>query len=58
MADDANALLTAGHAQPVELGAVQQLGEDARYLVLDDTGTVVLNRNLKAILGKCLNGDL
>jgi hypothetical protein len=38
---DADALLAARHAQPVEFGAVEQLGEDARNLRADDAGPVV-----------------
>ena len=38
---DADALLSAAHAQPMELGAVQELGEDRRNLLPDDPGTVV-----------------
>src|SRR5205823_7149892 len=38
---DADALLPPAHAQPMELGAVQQLREDRRNLLADDAGAVV-----------------
>ena len=38
---DTDALLPAAHAQPVELRAVEQLGEDRRNLLADDAGPVV-----------------
>ena len=38
---DADALLAAAHPEPVELRAVQQLGEDRRDLLADDAGPVV-----------------
>jgi hypothetical protein len=41
---DPDALLAAAHAQPVELGPVEQLGEDRRNLLPDDARTVVDDR--------------
>ncbi len=38
---DADPLLAPAHAQPVELRAVEELGEDRRDLVADDAGAVV-----------------
>jgi hypothetical protein len=38
---NADALLATAHAQPVELGAVEQFGEDRRDLVAHDAGAVV-----------------
>jgi hypothetical protein len=42
---DADALLAAAHAQPVELRAVEELGEDRRNLLADDAGAVVDDRD-------------
>ncbi len=42
---DADALLAAAHAQPVELRAVEQLGEDRRNLLADDPRPVVAHRD-------------
>src|SRR6266542_1291574 len=38
---DADALLPAAHAQPMELGAIEKFGEDARNLLANDAGAVV-----------------
>jgi hypothetical protein len=45
---DADALLAPAHAQPVELRAVEQLGEDRRDLVPHDAGAVVGHRDPEA----------
>src|SRR3989475_8119592 len=38
---DADALLSSAHAEPMELGAVQELREDPRNLLANDAGAVV-----------------
>src|SRR2546428_10702163 len=45
---DADALLAPAHAQPMELGPVQQLREDRWDLLADDPGTVVGHRDPEA----------
>jgi hypothetical protein len=45
---DADALLAPAHAQPVELRAVEELGEDRRDLVPHDAGPVVGDRHAEA----------
>src|SRR3989475_11805603 len=45
---DADALLSSAHAQPMELGPVQELREDQRNLLADDAGAVVGDRNPEA----------
>src|SRR2546427_1375131 len=45
---DADALLSSAHAQPMELGPVQELREDRRNLLADDAGPVVGDRNPEA----------
>src|SRR5437899_1065222 len=45
---DADALLAAAHAQPVEFRSVQELREDRRDLLSDDTGAVVGHGDAKA----------
>ncbi len=49
---DADALLAATLAQAVELGAVEQLAEDQRDLLLEDAGAVVLDADLVAVVGR------
>src|SRR5262249_60620436 len=45
---DADALLTAAHAQPMELGTVEELREDRRNLLANDPGAVVGHRDPEA----------
>jgi hypothetical protein len=45
---DADALLAARLLQPMELGAVEELGEDLGDLCLDDSGPVVFDDDAKA----------
>jgi len=45
---DADALLAPAHPQAVELGPIEQLGENSRNLLPDDTRPVVGNRDAKA----------
>src|SRR5256886_7160654 len=45
---DADALLSSAHAQPMELGPIQELREDRRNLLADDAGPVVGDRNPEA----------
>ncbi len=45
---DPDALLTPGHLEPVELGAVEQLAEDVFYLAPDDAWAIVRDRDLVA----------
>jgi hypothetical protein len=45
---DPDALLAPAHAQPVELRAVEELGEDRRDLLADDAGAVVDDRDAEA----------
>ena len=55
---DADALLASAHLQPVELAAVEQLAEDAGYLLPDDARAVVRHRDAEALLaGGLLDGD-
>src|SRR6266446_6257807 len=45
---DADPLLAATHAQPVELRTVEELGEDRRNLLADDAGAVVADGHPEA----------
>src|SRR6267378_1552983 len=45
---DADALLSPAHAQPMELGPIQQLGEDRWNLLADDPGAIVGDRDPEA----------
>src|SRR6266436_1845058 len=45
----ADALLSAAHAQPMEFGPVEELGEYARDLLADDAGAIVDHRYPEAI---------
>src|SRR5262249_23684127 len=45
---DADTLLPSAHAEPMELGAVQELREDPWNLLADDAGAVVGDRDAKA----------
>jgi hypothetical protein len=45
---DADPLLATAHAQPVELRAVEELGEDRGNLLADDAGAVVADRDAEA----------
>src|SRR5438094_9252499 len=45
---DADSLLSSAHAQPVELGPIQELREDRWDLLADDAGPIVGDRDPEA----------